>query len=845
MADMNEPSGLSAFLKADGKELYDKKSKKKRKPHFAEGGDVSPPAEEPQSPEGLDDFIAQPAPTHPGAPNEPHGLNDFLSEEINQEKYGTPGQQALAGLEGAGRGLAGPAFTAAETALGAEGENIRGRQEANPVTAGTAEAGTFLGSMLLGTGEAAAVGKVGSKIAELSGLGAEGASALSKIGAHGLQAATETALIQTGDEVSKMITQDPNQSAQTALINVGAAALLGGAGGAAFGSVSPLWKASAGNKMGRLFEDFKGRINEHLTQPEPVEAIGKELSDYYSGVKDVADEVYGPTGLKAQDVAKAVPEMSEKISGQTQDIYNKVQDMYKTMMSDPSSYPPRLVNRFQNEADRFASVATDPNASSVDIFNATQDLKNTLQGYAKFDKFVKPVDEAYDFVNKSKGLAYDLRNALEDPKVWGKAAERQQAINGAFKNYLPTLKDFEKKFTTEVAGERTIDPGKVQTYVNQAGKPNAEIKQQMLKNFIDASEKYKQVISDTHSNLGLESPVTHSSLSSVNNSFKELTPGMKLADVIVKRYAGNALGAGVGASLGHAVGAGGIGALIGEHSLGPVFNSVLPALLRPILKNPGNAAGAKAAIDYGMNVVKGEKLLDKATKGLFKSSEVLPDHLFPTSKEREKLNLAVEKSNTDISDIAKAGGDIPHYLPDHGTAISQTSAQVVNYLNSVKPQTDPKSPLDNERVTNSAAEAKYNNALDIAQQPLVVLQKIKDGRLSMNDVMALGTMYPSLYMGMRAKLSDQMMNRKSDEEPIPYRLRMGLSMFLGQPLDSTMTPQSILSIQSGYQEAKGSQPETATQPAQKPKRSTAGLNKLPGQYMTQGQSAETKKNKVS
>jgi hypothetical protein len=48
-----------------------------------------------------------------------------------------------------------------------------------------------------------------------------------------------------------------------------------------------------------------------------------------------------------------------------------------------------------------------------------------------------------DLIAKSKCLAYDVRNALEDTKVWGKAAERQQAINKAFSEFkLPAyLKD--------------------------------------------------------------------------------------------------------------------------------------------------------------------------------------------------------------------------------------------------------------------------------------------------------------------------------------------------------------------------------------------------------------------
>ena len=74
----------------------------------------------------------------------------------------------------------------AERALGVSPEAIRGRKEANPVTHGVAEAGTFLGSLLTGTGEAALVGKVGEEVAAKFGL--QGAtSLLGRVGAGGHQ----------------------------------------------------------------------------------------------------------------------------------------------------------------------------------------------------------------------------------------------------------------------------------------------------------------------------------------------------------------------------------------------------------------------------------------------------------------------------------------------------------------------------------------------------------------------------------------------------------------------------------------------------------------------------------
>ena len=214
--------------------------------------------------------------------------------------------------------------------------------------------------------------------------------------------------------------------------------------------------------------------------------------------------------------------------------------------------PPRYISKFKGDLDQTQSVATKPDSSPADLFNATQDFKKTLQDYSKgnWGPFAVPsYHEAYDFINTTKGLAKSMRDSLEDPSVWGQAGERQKTINKAFSDYLPTLQDFEKRFTTEVNGERVVDPGKAATYMNQLGKPSAEIKASMLKNFMDSSEKYKQVIADTHASLGLENPIPTTSTNMIRNSLQDLTHGAKLADLFVKKFGdagGKLLGGGIG-----------------------------------------------------------------------------------------------------------------------------------------------------------------------------------------------------------------------------------------------------------------------------------------------------------
>lgn len=808
---------------------------------FAQGGEV-------QEPQGLNEFLnnseSQPSIANQASnqTQEPHGLNEFLSEELQQDKYGTPIEQGKAALEGLGQGLFGPLAPLAETKLGVDPEAIRGRQEANPITHYGSEIAGLVGPALVTgplaglakftqSGALSAIGKLAPKVAN--------STLASTIGINGAKTALDNMLLQGSDEVSKMILKDPAQSTETAMSNIGLAGALGGLLGSTTGAIGNLWKAQNGSKASKLIEDFKGRLNEHVNNPDPVNSVTTELSDYYTKVSSLHDDVYGPNGLKAQDIQKALPEMNNKIASHTQSIYDETKSALTKMMEKPNLYPPRLASKLNSDLDIFSQALSKENLTSADVFNATQDLKQTLQGYSKFDKFVKPVDEAYDFVRDSKKLAANLRQSLENKEIWGKAAHRQQAINSAFSDYLPALKDFEKKFTSDVAGERQIDPGKINTYMNQVGKPNAEIKQANLRNFLEASEKYKKVINDTHNNLGIQSPVQDAPMNVTLRTLDEKTTGERLADAFIDKglKAGGAhgLGAAAGASLGGLLGGhvgAGVGAIIGHHALAPFFNSVLPAIAKSVLEKSTSIEGLKAATDYGIEVVKGESLLNKATKAIFKAgSEVIPQPL--ATKDTHKLDKMLLKIQSNPELLMNKASDVNHYMPDHGQNIDMTVAQASMYLNSLRPNTDRVAPLDGKPVTNPAAKAAYQNALNIAQEPTLVLDKVRNGTITSNDIQILGNMYPNLYNRMKEKITNEMVEHSKKGEMIPYKTRIGISMFLAQPLDSTMNPSSILAAQSAN--AKTQEQSQQPQTSKGGTKSSPALQKMPNMYQTGSQ----------
>ncbi len=233
----------------------------------------------------------------------------------------------------------------------------------------------------------------------------------------------------------------------------------------------------------------------------------------------------------------------------------------------------------------------------------------------------------------------------------------------------------------------------------------------------------------------------------------------------------------------------------------------------------GASPEAKQAMELGQATVSGDKTTAKAIKSLLsdtKESSVPP--VSPAS--RSKLSSMVDAYQADPSRMLSVGDNNP--VPQYAQAFATTAARAVQYLSTLKPNTTPANPLDAKPRPSSTQTAAYNRALDIAQQPLTILSRMKQGTLTPQDVQTLKAIYPAVYQNLSQKLMGQVMDSVNKGKSIPYSTRLQMSLFLGQPLDSTMTQPAIAAMQAKPM-AKSSQ-DTLQQPA--PKKSTSGLDKL-------------------
>lgn len=275
--------------------------------------------------------------------------------------------------------------------------------------------------------------------------------------------------------------------------------------------------------------------------------------------------------------------------------------------------------------------------------------------------------------------------------------------------------------------------------------------------------------------------------------------------------------------------------------------NIVDAVITAISRGETDKLGV--VIHHAGKISKGHKSIEKAIESLFGGDDLDQE---PDEDHREKLKKFISEGgiNAQIANQTQAMNDQPVQMakggminanapqnpiekafPEQSMLLGATKSNVSNYLQSQEPQAAPKLPFDVEHK-NTQKEKDYHRALDIANKPLSVLNHVKNGTVTPEHIKHLVGLYPDLYNHISKKSTEQVMKSQLKDERPSYRIRQGLSMFLGSPLDSTMTPQAMQSIQSIYA-PKG----PAASPPGKAKKGTSKLTDVAKDHFTQEQAS--------
>lgn len=929
--------------------------------NYADGGEVSPPAPQmpeasiPSEPQGINVFNPQgelvSIPAHQLQSAMSEGYTEAHDEDVHrhmaEQKYGGTGQQAIAAIEGAAQGIAGPLATGAELALGVPKEDILGREEANPGTNMLGQGAGLVGGSLIGTTETRALTTLPSIAEKIAVAGTkllpEATTTFAKIGSAATKAAIENMVIQGSNETSKMILQDPKQSVETAIVDVGLAGLIGGAAGGAIGSVNPLWQATLGKKTDGILSAISDKVggiegqNANLVD-QAITAAGLSADDVAPEIRaaltqspavqneaQLLAESAGKSGLKYQDSLnkfnKAIGDQSLEALGQSpetianldnldaHEVGGRIRDTIRNQIKE--QYEP-LAKSYENISNRFKKVElpggimdelTENVAKTLDdgmspggpasklvtrVLKEVEGIKNLeqLRNYTsdlmgEISHFTKP--EYSQIAPKLRGALNGAEESALNYVVEKKAPEllaehlETNAKYRELKNVIGDIND-RLKVSGGATGPKTflrsLDEMDPETILNRLNPTNkADIIKELSARFPTIANEVR----DYHLGKILKQASKYSDIGTVspNALFKaadKLSPQMRefliggeasqklkalqaLQEYLPEKINKSGTAKALDGLLKHMPGtATGMGSLI--HSQNLISAGIISSLTNTISRDIPDAMrlgllkflgspkaiepGAfKATVDYIQTAIKGEAAISRATKAVFKAgTQVLPQSMMPTAKDTEKLDKRLKALQVDPKGLEKTGGATGHYMPEHAEHMSATAASAVNYLNSIRPNNAPTTPLGKPLPVNTVSKAQYECALSIAQQPLTVLERMQKGTLTSKDVTTLKTLYPSLYSKFATQLTDHMTSEMAKGHSIPYNTRLGLSLFLGQALDPSMTPQAIM----GAQPAPPAQPQQGSlKPSQQGVKS---ISKLPNSYETPAQSREQARQKA-
>lgn len=232
--------------------------------------------------------------------------------------------------------------------------------------------------------------------------------------------------------------------------------------------------------------------------------------------------------------------------------------------------------------------------------------------------------------------------------------------------------------------------------------------------------------------------------------------------------------------------------LVGSAGKGNL-KKVMERMGPPMLANDPNPEALRGSTDYLHSALKGNDDLGSHTIRLFEKQK-MSDRMKPDEKSRAELKKHLEEIKESPELALDVGGKVGHYLPDHAAAFGMLTANAVNYFDGLKPPESKSRPLDTATPPDKIANEQYERQLDIAQNPKLVLQHVKDGTLLAQDMTTLQTLYPALKKSLMDKATEALVDAERTKKEIPYHQRQSLSVLLGEPLDSTMTPDSMQAI---------------------------------------------------
>lgn len=784
--------------------------------------------------------------------------------ELDENKYGSAGGQlasaALGLASGATLGLSNVALTKSGLM---KPETLKGYQEENPIAYGTGE----IGSVLVPGGALGLIGKAGK--ATYGGIKAlnaiKEASELSKlsrglidIGAHAAGSAVEgAAYAGVANTMNEYALGDPSLNGEKIMSHFGQGALYGGLFGAALKTAAvgapPALKAGmegltqvknalmgAGHgeesliSKGLDLADTSGSLSDawmnrakNIGVDQQAEMV-KDVTDGLNTVKknfSTAQKDLNSVLRPAERDALIGTANEKAVIGATDDVIGKINTISNEVKLNPGKYSGGILKDLEDMRLQAANNLKDKSAGGR--FDLLKDMKQTVADWGK------GAANTLEVIN-TKGLFKDLSRFIGDkltnPDIFGAAGASEAAHNQLLSeiySYIPPIgnareplqKEFKKLFLG-VGGD--FDASKMKKFLALSEKPEGQRAREILDNWFDLQRKLPEHFENTYANVPNDL-WDKAKLSGVMDNLEKTHGNLGTAQT---EYA-EALRKAKGSKLG-----------LRELMLGSI------GAVHPLIGAAGFAIDvASKPIEYINKLAEIERLLGKATDGVQRAAKgvftpaikVLGKTKAPlirqmiTPEEHEKLKDHLNQANNDpaylMDQLEKSTGGLHDFAPDTKTALQQSMMSANKFLASKLPPSQSNNPFEEKSVPSSMELAQFERYREIVEDPTKALEQMKHGILGPETIETLSAVYPKVYEEMKQTVLQEATNRISKKEVLPYSVKQQISFFLGQPIDSSLTPMAIQASQATHTQSNQEIAQKNQQMAG-PKPNQTGMGKI-------------------
>lgn len=163
---------------------------------------------------------------------------------------------------------------------------------------------------------------------------------------------------------------------------------------------------------------------------------------------------------------------------------------------------------------------------------------------------------------------------------------------------------------------------------------------------------------------------------------------------------------------------------------------------------------------------------------------------------KKEIKEAAASPELLMEKLDKATAKLFPIAPKHSGGVQMGIIRGTQFLHSKLPQEPALKPLSPKHVPNQTEVSRFNRYYDIVENPIRALEQVKAGTITHETIETLTTVYPKLYAEMKTTMLDHLTDHVSKSgKPLPYKVKLGLSLFLGTDLDHSMSPQAIMANQ--------------------------------------------------